>query len=763
MINYQRKVILHRHFFKAPVHDLKFSPNGVYIAVTHEHHIQIWKCPGFTLEFSPFVLVKEIPGHYDAVTHLSWSPDSRFLLSSSKDMTTRLIPIEAISGFPGAVLSGHKDQVLGAWFSLDMSRIYTVSRDAALFIWEFDQNKGTLEQKKQELQEEEYRTKSRKSEKGEKLYIQSWKSVSRHYFQQNHAKLTCVDFHSKTGLLACGFSSGIFGIWELPDFINIHCLSMSQKKINSVVFNQSGEWLALGSSTFGQLLVWEWQSESYILKQQSHQYDMQCLAYSQDGQYIATGGDDGKVKLWSTVSGFCFVTFTEHSAGISALEFVKGKQVIFSASLDGTVRAFDLIRYRNFRTFTSPSPVQFYSLAVDPSGEVVCAGSQDSFEIYVWSIQTGKLLDIVSGHSGPVSALAFSPIDGILASASWDKTIKLWDLFSRDKSHESFEHGSEVLSLNFHPNGASLSASTLKGQIVFWDLKQGKEIGSIDGSKDISGGRQSHDKITAENASNSKHFTTLSYTADGSGLIAAGNSKYVCIYDVVSKQLLKKFQISHNLSLDGMHELLNSKNMTEAGPADLLDLTDEESDIEDRLDTILPGAQSGDASLRKTKPTARVTCVRFSPTARSWAASTTEGLMIYALDSQLAFDPFDLELEMTADALQELLKNQDYLKALVVALKLGEQQFIEQAYELIPSTEIVLCVQRLPVKYLARFLNFLIHFLEKSPRIQLHLIWVRELFMQHGPFIKDHNMELASTLRGIQKGVQKLYEEVGNV
>ena len=171
---------------------------------------------------------------------------------------------------------------------------------------------------------------------------------------------------------------------ELPDFSNIHTLSISQQKITSVSINSTGEWLAFGCSKLGQLLVWEWQSESYILKQQGHRYDMNCIAYSQDGQYIATGGDDGKVKLWNTVSGFCFVTFTEHTSGISALEFAKQGQVLFAASLDGTVRAYDLVRYRNFRTFTSPSPVQFGSLAVEPSGEVVCAGTTDTFEIYIW-------------------------------------------------------------------------------------------------------------------------------------------------------------------------------------------------------------------------------------------------------------------------------------------------------------------------------------------------------------------------------------------
>lgn len=71
--------------------------------------------------------------------------------------------------------------------------------------------------------------------------------------------------------------------------------SISLNKVSTVAVNPSGEWLAFGCSAVGQLLVWEWQSESYILKQQGHYYDMNVLAYSPDGQLIVTGGDDGKV------------------------------------------------------------------------------------------------------------------------------------------------------------------------------------------------------------------------------------------------------------------------------------------------------------------------------------------------------------------------------------------------------------------------------------------------------------------------------------
>ena len=52
-----------------------------------------------------------------------------------------------------------------------------------------------------------------------------------------------------------------------------------------------------------------------------------------------------QVKLWNTASGFCFVTFTEHTSAVTAVTFNHTGQVVVSASGDGTVRAFDMHRY----------------------------------------------------------------------------------------------------------------------------------------------------------------------------------------------------------------------------------------------------------------------------------------------------------------------------------------------------------------------------------------------------------------------------------
>ncbi|KAJ3045421.1 hypothetical protein HDV00_010291 [Rhizophlyctis rosea] len=674
-------------------------------------------------------------------------------------MTSRVYAMEDAEGFEGAVLAGHKDTVVGAWFSKDTSTIYTVGRDGALFVWKMQEHaegdgdaNGAGGKKK------------RKGDDGRSIRrISRWRAAEKHYFNQNHAKVTCASFHAPSNLLVVGFNSGIFGIWELPDFNNIHTLSISQKKITSVAINATGEWLAFGSSAFGQLLVWEWQSESYVLKQQGHQHDMTCLSYSQDGQFIATGGDDGKVKLWNTQSGFCFVTFTDHAAGIAAIEFAKQGQVVFSASQDGTVRAFDLVRYRNFRTFTTPTPVQFSCLAVDPSGDVVCAGSMDTFEIFVWSVQTGKLLDILSGHEAPISGLSFSPSEGMVASSSWDRTVRVWDVFGRDKAPESFEHQSEVLAVAWRPDGKQFASTTLDGQVSFWDMSVGKLTTTIEGRKDIAGGRKATDRMTAANSQANKHFTSLCYTADGSTVLAGGNSKYVCIYDIPSHSLLKRFQISQNLSLDGMKEFLNSSNMTEAGPKDLIDTSGEYSDLEDRLDTSLPGVRKGDASLRTTRPEVRTKAVRFAPTGRSWGAASTEGLLIYSLDETLTFDPFDLEIDITPDTVLEALSEREYLRSLVMSFRLGEKNITQKVYDAIPVDSVSLVVRDIPVKYLERTMGLLVSAVEASPRIEFHLTWVTCLFKFHGKWIRERYVEIGSGVRALQKGVGKMYEDVSKV
>ena len=536
--------------------------------------------------------------------------------------------------------------------------------------------------------------------------------------------------------------------------------SISQNDIDFVNINKTGEWLAFGASRLGQLLVWEWQSESYILKQQGHFDSINALTYSPDGQRIITTADDGKIKVWDTQSGFCVVTFTEHSSGVTACEFAKRGNVLFTSSLDGSVRAWDLIRYRNFRTFTAPTRLSFSSIAVDPSGEVVCAGSLDTFEIHIWSVQTGQLLDQLSGHEGPVSSLAFAPSGGTLVSGSWDHTVRVWSIFGRTQTSEPLQMQSDVLYVTFRPDSKQIAVSSLDGQLNFWSVSEATQESGIDARRDVSGGRKLADRRTAANVAGTKTFNCIAYSSDGTCVIAGGNSKYICLYDVQSGILVKRYTVSVNLSIDGTQEFLNSRNLTEAGPLGLIDTQGEASDLEDRIDRTLPGTTRGDPSTRRTRPAIRVPAIAFSPTGRAFCAATTEGLLVYSLDTALSFDPFDLDIDITPSSTLNVIKQKDFLLALVMAFRLNEAPLIRLVYEGIPVSDLSFVVKNLPTVYLARLLRFVAQATDETPHLEFNLRWIEALLRAHGPYLKDRQATFAAELRTVGKAIGRIQSDL---
>jgi periodic tryptophan protein 2 len=438
-------------------------------------------------------------------------------MASSKDGTARIWTVQPVPGYIPVTLSAHKTAVIAAYFDHPphdpgqrLKTVFTVSMDGAIVTWSCaypDEKDKTMDEDRLSSTETlENLTKSAVSfftskplstdndapvvggmSQADYLPHATWSAVARHYFNQNETQVTASAYSPLQKLLVVGFSSGLFALYELPSMSNIHTLSISNQIIKTVTINKSGEWLAFGCPSTQQLLVWEWRSETYIIKQKGHAYGMKCMVYSPDGIIVATGGEDGSIKMWNSTTGFCYCTFKSHTAPITSVCFANSS-VVISSSLDGTVRAHDLHRYRNFKTYTSPTPTQFTSLAVDPAGEIITAGSMEPFHVYVWNLQTGKLLDILTGHTGPVSELSFHPIRGTLASASWDGTVKIWDLYKREGQPESIQHLNDVVCCAFRPDGLVLCTGTIGGLLCFWNLDECSLIYEIDGKKDITGG-----------------------------------------------------------------------------------------------------------------------------------------------------------------------------------------------------------------------------------------------------------------------------------
>lgn len=716
-------------------------------------------------------------------------------------MTVRLYslhPVQLSNGkFRPKTLAGHRDAVVAAYWSEDETEIYTVGRDGSCFIWR-GKDTDVDEEEEAEDEDDDVRVDSQAVDATSgppRIATTRWGLASRNYFNKISTSVICTAFHPLTSLLVVGFANGVFGLYTLPDVSPLHTLSISSEKITSVCTSSDGAWLAFGCAGTGQLLVWEWASESYILKQQGHFHDMNTLAYSPDGQLVATGGDDGKLKLWNVSSGFCIATLSEHTAPITAIEFAKKGKVLFSASMDGTVRAWDLVRYRNFRTLTSPRPVQFGCLAIEGSGEIVCAGSGgggDTFDIYMWSVQSGKLLDTLSGHSGPVSSLAFSPTgSGTLASTSWDKTVKIWECFKGKSAIDTLNLNSDGLAVAYRHDGAEICVASLDGQLSFFDPREGgKQNGVLECRRDIAPGRKIDDKVSAKANAGGSCFTTVTYSADGSCVLAGGNSNWVCLYDVREKVLLKRWQLSLDLSLDGTQDRLDSRQLTKEGKhVDLIDdvLDEDELTLAERMDRSLPGAKKADLAQRKTRAITRCKSIQFCPTGINWAAACTSGLLIYSLEAKSAsgmgggveaFDPIDLDIDLTPDNVRSSMHEGHSLTALIGALRLGDAPLLVEVYENVPPKNINLLVSQLPSVYLAKVLKLVAGRMAPatdskgaitgsggSPHIEFHLLWLSSLLAIHGTTLRKQSQsgKVAPTLRRVAGALNDLSSNISKV
>lgn len=173
--------------------------------------MQIWQTPSTPgtetngeIEFAPFVLHRDLAAHFDSILNIEWSSDSRFLLTASRDLTARVWSLDPEDGFEPTTLSGHRQGLITAHFDANQEKIYTVSQDGALFRWEYVSKKDP--------------------ETDEDIAEARWRIVKKDFFMQNDAKVNCATFHAPSNLLVVGFSNGLFGLYDLPEFNMIHLL-----------------------------------------------------------------------------------------------------------------------------------------------------------------------------------------------------------------------------------------------------------------------------------------------------------------------------------------------------------------------------------------------------------------------------------------------------------------------------------------------------------------------------------------------------------
>ena len=170
-----------------------------------------------------------------------------------------------------------------------------------------------------------------------------------------------------------------------------------------------------------------WKVESgQLINTLEHTYGVHSVAFSPDGNTLASGSQDGIVWLWKVETGQLINTLTGPRGYILSVAFSPDGNTLASASYDGTVWLWDVESWQRINILTGHTDYTS-SVAFSPDGTILASGSRDG-TVLLWNIESGQRINILTGHGGWVYSVAFSPDGKTLASGSWDGTVLLWDM-----------------------------------------------------------------------------------------------------------------------------------------------------------------------------------------------------------------------------------------------------------------------------------------------------------------------------------------------
>jgi WD40 repeat protein len=254
--------------------------------------------------------------------------------------------------------------------------------------------------------------------------------------------------------------------------------------VNSLSFSPDGKLLVSGSSDRS-LKLWELNGGLCIHTFYGCSAEVQSVVFSPDGKLVFSGGFDQRISAWYLENKTLFSSFFggaysphSHEGAICQVAVERNRRFVASGGTDGKVRLWGGYTGELKRTLHEHQGA-VWAVAISPNGEFIASSGSDR-TIKLWTRDSLKSNRTLCGHDGDVTAIAFSPDGKILASSSTDHTVRLWDMGTGKPIQTVIGHRKAILGLAFSPDGKILASADAL-EVRLWDLKTGKWVEKLSG------------------------------------------------------------------------------------------------------------------------------------------------------------------------------------------------------------------------------------------------------------------------------------------
>ena len=237
----------------------------------------------------------------------------------------------------------------------------------------------------------------------------------------------------------------------------------------------------------------------------------------------------GEVEL-RTLDGKKVRQLADHAGNVNDVQFSSDGKVLLTAAgeagLFGECRLWNVGDGQLVKTFQGHRD-SLYAADLSPDGRLLATASYDQ-TVKLWNVENSEELHTLSGHNGAVYDVVFHPGGKILATASDDRTVKLWDVANGKRLDTFSQSLKELYTLAFSPNGRRLAAAGVDNRIRVWRIsKTGKE-----GTNRLLFSRFAHESP----------ILRLAYSNDGRMLVSSGEDRLIKVWSANKVTIQSTFQ-----------------------------------------------------------------------------------------------------------------------------------------------------------------------------------------------------------------------------
>lgn len=206
----------------------------------------------------------------------------------------------------------------------------------------------------------------------------------------------------------------------------------------------------------------------------THDARVLSVAFSPDGAYVVSSGDDNTARLWETFTGKEVARMIHDRIVYSVAFSPDGKNVV-SGSADSAVRVWDAFAGREVARMIHERGSWVTAVAFSPDGQYIVSAGCD-YTVHVWEVFTGEEVASMTHDDGNcVWSVDFSPDGQFVVSASLDRTVRVWEALT-GKEVVRMNHDEGVQSVAFSPDGKYVVSGSYDNTARVWDVATGQEV-----------------------------------------------------------------------------------------------------------------------------------------------------------------------------------------------------------------------------------------------------------------------------------------------